>query len=145
MRHVILPLTAMILAPGKMCASDVRVSDRIGGYDLWNRRPELATISSVEHVETTGIVITLGGYMTLMFATDCFGLTTSGEIALAKSALSTKFIGYCHANQRNLIERAVLVISEPKPVQAVRFTWNQPDYLWSNGILVGHECTESDN
>ena len=147
MRQVTLPLSAMILSPGKCCVAELRPGDRVNGYDIQQRRVTVAHIIEVEPVESAEVVITFQQYRTVSFVVDSVGLTITGEWPMSKANLLTRYMGYCTKDQKSMLERPIKVIgrSLDHVVKAVRLTWEGPKYIWSNGILVGNGCPEADN
>ena len=138
MRQVTLPLTAMILAPGRCCVGDLTVGDRVGGYDLRQRQPTLARITGIEPLLSQEIVVTFTRYRTVSFVWDSVGLTVAGEWPLNKTNTLIRYMGYCTENPRAGIDRAVEVVSYgTNLIKAAHLTWEGPNHIWSNGILVG--------
>jgi len=78
--------------------------------------------------------------MTVTLTAKTVILTPNGERTLAQNV--NRITGYCYKNPKNLLVREVDAIMECKEtVEVVRLTWDEPDYIWTDGILVGAKWT----
>lgn len=141
MRNVILPVTAGVLCHNKLSVQDLVPGDCVSGYDTYNRRVTMARIVSIEPLPPVPkIRVPLTRFMTVTLTAKTVILTPNGERTLAQNV--NRITGYCYKNPKNLLVREVDAIMECKEtVEVVRLTWDEPDYIWTDGILVGAKWT----
>jgi spore coat polysaccharide biosynthesis protein SpsF (cytidylyltransferase family) len=101
----------------------------------------MAEIVSIEPLQPKSkIRVPLSRFMTLALTADTVLLTPNGERTLAQNP--SRITGYCNKNPKNLLIRDIEVIRECKEaIEVVRLTWDAPDYIWTDGILVGAKWT----
>jgi hypothetical protein len=139
MRSVIIPARAGVLCPHKMIAAELEPGDSVGGYDTYNRRVVSARIISIEKLpDAPKILVPISHFKTLTLVADTVVLTPYGERIFPQA--KRQLMGYCYHNPKKLLTREVQTIIESKEtVETVKLVWEGPEYIWTDGILVGTE------
>lgn len=137
MRSAIVPVQAGILCPHKITVADLIPGDCINGYDPYRRRVTSACITSIEPMPVSKkILATMLRFQTQLLIPETIIYTPHGERSLADAR--HELYGYCYENPKNLIIRQVdSLIETGEQVDTIKLTWESPDYIWLNGILVG--------
>jgi hypothetical protein len=139
MRSVIIPAIAGVLCRNKLTVADLVPGDEVSGYDSYNRRVAFAKIVSIEKLpDSPKVLVPITRFMTLTLLTETVILTPYGErhLADAKSQLT----GYCYKDPKKLLIREVQTIIESRDtVETVRLFWDGPEYIWTDGVLVGEK------
>ena len=144
MRQVILPKNALIYCTGKFDAGLLVSGDRIQGYDYRNRKPVMITIAYAKPMPPQNKVVILTDLVTLNFCATTVLLTPYGE-RLPKDK-PRELVRYCGLSPKIPRMREVLnQIDYNINVDAVKLVWECPDYIISQGILVGTEFSSADN
>lgn len=138
MRHVILPVSAMILCRGKFLVSELVPGDWVQGFDYRSKRLALATIASVTMVPPTQrVVVPVTRYKMVPVTKETIGLAENGiEQPVVKS---TRVLGFCQQKLQLIVRDLGCPIEFAETVEAVELQWEWPEYIWFEGILVGSE------
>jgi len=138
MRQVILPYNATVIHNGKLFVQELAPGDLITGYDLRSKMLKSVTLQEITPVEqiTKKLLMLQNHHKTVCFVDETVGYTTTGEQKLADRP--SNFVGFCRHNTKVLTLRRVLnVIEYSDIVPAFLLKWDNTDYIWSEGILVG--------
>ncbi len=138
MRQVILPYNAQIIHNGKLFVNELVPGDLITGYDLRNKMLKSVSILEITPLEVAKKLLLLQVYnKPVCFVDETVCYTPHGEKSLAERPIN--FIGFCRHNPKVLTLRTRLnVLDFPGvTIPAFLLKWDSPDYIWSEGILVG--------
>jgi hypothetical protein len=138
MHKVILPYNATVIHNGKLFVNELVPGDVITGYDLKTKMLRSVPLVEVTPVEqlTKRLLMLDRHHKAVCFVDETIGLTTSGPKSLAERPVN--FIGFCRHNPKVLTLRKVVnVVAYTDIVPAFLLKWDNPAYIWAEGILVG--------
>ena len=138
MRHVILPVSAMILCRGKFLVSELVPGDQVQGFDYRGRRLAMATITSVIVVPPAQrVLVPITKHKMVPVTKETIGLAETGlELPIM---VCRKVLGFCQDRLQVIVRELGFPIVTEEIVEAVELQWEWPDYIWFEGILVGTE------
>ena len=138
MRHVILPVSAMILCRGKFLVSELAPGDQVQGFDYRSKRLALATIDNIGAVSLARrVVVPITRYKMVPITKETVGLSGDGReqpVMHTRSAM-----GFCQDKLQVVVRELGCAKEFDEMVEAVELQWEWPDYIWFEGILVGSE------
>lgn len=136
MRHVILPISAMILCRGKLLVSELVPGDKVQGFDYHGKRLALATITDVRPVPPAQrVVVPINRYKMVPITKETVGLSGDGReqpVMHTRSAM-----GFCQDQLKVIVRELGPPIEFDELIEAVELQWLWPEYIWFEGILVG--------
>ncbi len=137
MRQVIIPHCSKIksLDIGETRAETLRPSNQVIAYNLQGRQLTSAIITNIESVgKEEAWSILLIGSLWITLGINTVVVSKDGEATLLDAK---EMIGSCIIRPNQLLTKKMMAINPIPNTEMLKLTWDGPDYIICEGILVG--------